>query len=137
MPIRTALLAALLALAPVLPAAASEVPMTAEEFEAHVEGRTLTFHFLGEPYGIEQYLPGRRVIWAFIGDECQEGIWFPRGDQICFAYDGNPDEQCWHFFRTPTGLRGVFMSDGVPGTELYEAENSAEPLICRAPGVGV
>ena len=118
-------------------AAQSPVPMTAEDFEAHVEGRTLTFHFLGQPYGVEQYLPGRRVLWAFIGDECQEGVWYPRADMICFAYDANPEEQCWHFYRTPGGLRGVFVGADGPGTELYEVENSAGPLNCRGPGVGV
>lgn len=128
--------AALFALAFALPALA-DTPLNADEFEAHVEGRTLTFHFEGQPYGVEQYLPQRRVLWAFIGDECQEGVWYQRQDMICFAYDVNPDEQCWHFYRTPTGLRGVFVGADGPGTELYEVMNSTASLSCKAPGVGV
>ena len=120
----------------VMPALA-ETPMNAEEFEAHVEGRTLTFSFMGEAYGVEQYLPGRRVLWAFIGDACQEGIWYQREDMICFAYEVTPDEQCWHFYRTETGLRGVFVGADGPGTELYEVENSAAPMSCPGPGLGV
>lgn len=136
-----ALLAAALAVLPAaLPtalAAQDARPMTAEEFEAHVTGRTLTFHFEGQPYGVEQYLPGRRVLWAFIDDECQEGVWYPRADMICFAYDVNPEEQCWHFFATENGLRGVFVGPDGPGTELYEVQNAPGGLSCKAPGVGV
>ena len=132
-----ALLAAALTALPVLAPAQSERPMTAEEFDAHVTGRTLTFHFLGNAYGVEQYLPDRRVIWAFIGDECQDGVWYQRDDMICFLYDHNPDEQCWHFYRSGTGMRGVFVGADGPGTELYEVKNTNNPINCPGPGVGV
>lgn len=141
-----ALFAAVLAMVPVLLVAAlvpggalaqSATPLTADEFEARVTGRTLTFHFQGQAYGVEQYMPGRRVLWSFIGDECQEGVWYPREDMICFAYDGNPDEQCWHFYASGTGLRGVFVGPEGPGTELYEVLNTDKPLICPGPAVGV
>lgn len=128
-----ALLAAAFAALP----ASAETPMNAEEFEAHVEGRTLTFSFMGQDYGVEQYLPGRRVLWAFIGEPCQDGIWYQREDMICFLYDENPEEQCWHFFRTETGLRGVFVGPDGPGTELYEVKNNTTPMYCPGPGVGV
>jgi hypothetical protein len=128
-----ALLASVLA---VLPAWA-DTPMNAEQFDAYVTGRTLTFHHLGQPYGIEQYLPDRRVLWAFIGDECAEGVWFQRDDMICFVYEHNPEEQCWHFYRTGTGLRGVFVGADGPGTELYEVKDANAQLGCTAPGLGV
>jgi len=128
-----ALFAAALSALPVL----ADVPMDAEAFEAYVEGRTLTFSFEGSEYGVEQYLPGRRVLWAFIGDQCQEGVWYQRQDMICFLYDHNPDEQCWQFFRTDRGLRGVFIGPDGPGTELYEVKNNTTPMSCPGPGVGV
>lgn len=131
-----ALLAAALVLQPAVTAAQS-APMTADEFEAYTTGRTLTFHFEGAPYGVEQYMPGRRVLWAFIGDECADGVWYPRSDMICFLYDRNPDEQCWHFFRTNDGMRGVFVGADGPGTELYEVKNTTTPMPCQGPGVGV
>ena len=136
-----ALLAAALAVVPALApspiAAQANTPMTAEEFEAHTTGRTLTFHFEDQPYGVEQYLPGRRVLWAFIGDECTEGVWYPRDDMICFLYEHNPEEQCWHFFLSGNGMRGVFIGPDGPGTELYEVKNTTTPMTCLGPGVGV
>ena len=118
-------------------AALAETPMDGAAFERYTTGRTLSFNAGGVPYGIEQYLPGRRVLWAFIGQECQEGIWYERGDMICFAYDDYPEDQCWHFFETERGLRAVFQGPDGPSTELVEVEQSSVPLICEGPGVGV
>lgn len=115
----------------------AEERMSGEAFERYTTGRTLSFSFAGEPYGIEQYLPGRRVLWAFIGDTCQEGIWYEREGMICFVYDYNPEEQCWSFYRSETGLRAVFEGPDGPSTELYEVKRSDQPLTCEAPGVGV
>jgi hypothetical protein len=61
--------------------------MSAAEFEDYTTGQTLTFSFMGVPYGVEQYLPGRRVIWAFIGEDCHEGRWYEDAGNICFVYD--------------------------------------------------
>ncbi|MCC6000815.1 MAG: hypothetical protein JJU19_08130 [Pararhodobacter sp.] len=115
----------------------AETPMDGAAFERYTTGRTLSFNAGGVPYGIEQYLPGRRVLWAFIGQECQEGIWYERGDMICFAYEDYPEDQCWHFFETDRGLRAVFQGPDGPSTELVEVEQSSVPLICEGPGVGV
>ena len=118
--------------------AVAQTRLNGAEFERYTEGRTLTFSFMGEPYGVEEYRPGRRVIWAFIGDECQEGIWFERDSNICFVYDHAPgDEQCWAFYQTETGLLGVFQGPDGPSTELYEVENSDKPLLCPGPAIGV
>ena len=117
--------------------AQADTPMDAEAFDRYTQGRTLTFSSQGMPYGIEQYLPGRRVIWAFIGQECEEGYWYQREDMICFVYDNFPEEQCWHFFETDRGLRAVFIGPDGPSTELVEVQQSSEPLICEGPGVGV
>jgi hypothetical protein len=111
--------------------------MSAAEFEEYTTGHTLTFSFQGVPYGAEQYLPGRRVIWAFTGDDCREGQWYEEAGNICFVYDDLPlDPQCWSFWRTDEGLRALFMGEGAR-TELYEAERSRRPLLCEAPSVGV
>ena len=117
--------------------AQAETPMDAESFERYTTGHTLTFTHEGVPYGAEQYLAGRRVIWAFRGEDCEEGVWYPRDDMICFEYDLNYVEQCWHFFRGETGLRAIFQGPDGPSTELYEAQRSAEPLLCEGPEVGV
>ena len=120
-----------------LPASA-QTPMTADEFEAYVTGRTLTFGMDGQVYGIEEFRPGRQTTWAFMTEECRKGQWFPRDEQICFIYEGDAPgvEHCWIFWKDEGGLGARFMGDG-GGTELYEALNSPQPLVCRGPEVGV
>ena len=118
-----------------VPAMAIEdgTPMTPEAFEEFAEGQTLSFSLGGVPYGMEQYLPGRRVIWAFVGEECREGDWFPIGQQICFEYDDEPGRlHCWTFYEGPEGL--VARSEGM-GSHV-RVERSSEPMICPGPEVG-
>lgn len=132
-------LALLLLLAPAAPAAAQE-PVSAEEFEALVEGRTLTYGAAGEPpYGIEHYHPGRRVTWAFEADDtCVEGRWYAEGDPeapaICFVYVDDTEPKCWRFFREGEGLRATYLNDG-GSTVLYELAEEEGGLVCG--GVGV
>ncbi len=116
-------------------AAAGQSPMTAEEFEAYVTGRTLTFGTDGVPYGIEEFREGRRTTWAFMGEECREGVWFESDSYICFAYEDDPQTHCWQFFQTDAGLRARFQGDP-PGNDLYEIEQSDRPLICPGPQIG-
>lgn len=114
----------------------AQTPMSGEEFEAYVTGRTLTFGQDGTVYGIEEFRTGRRTTWAFVGDECREGRWFEQDDEICFVYDDFPSElHCWLFWQGEQGLRARFMGEGST-TELYEVQRTAEPLICRGPDVG-
>lgn len=122
----------------IAPATAQEV-MDAEAFDEFTQGSTLTYNSGGQPYGIEQYLPNRRVRWAFIGNECREGVWYERSGMICFLYEHAPrDEQCWVFTRSENGgMRAVFQGPDGPSTELYEVQRSSEPLSCSGPDVGV
>lgn len=130
--IRIALLACLAT--PIAGPACAETPMTGAQFEAYVQGKTLSFDAGDGPYGVEAYHPGRRVTWAFIGDECHAGIWYEQGANICFTYDFDPIPQCWQFFAAPGGLRAEFVNEP-DTTVLYEALDDATGLIC--PGVGV
>ncbi|QRN81316.1 MAG: hypothetical protein JK586_07745 [Nocardiopsis sp. BM-2018] len=133
---RLAALALLAAVAATSSVTAAETPMSAEEFDTYVTGRTLTFGLDGVPYGIEQFKEGRRVLWAFIGEECRNGVWFPHEDQICFAYEDDPRTHCWHFWLTDQGLRARFIDDA-PGDEIYEVEQSPRPMFCPGPQIGV
>lgn len=120
------------------PAMPSGAPMSAEEFDAYTLGHTLSYAVQGTPYGIEQYLPDRHVRWTFIGDQCQDGIWYEKDGNICFVYDYDPsNEQCWTFYVEGNGLRAVFQGPGGPSTELYEVQQSPAPLGCLGPAVGV
>lgn len=130
----------LLALAFLATPALAEEPVSAEEFESLVEGRTLTYGEPGQPpYGIEHYFPDRRVTWAFLGsDECLEGTWYAEGPKdspaICFVYEDGLPPQCWRFFREGDALRAEFLNDG-GSTVLYELREEENGLICG--GVGV
>ncbi len=119
------------------PARSAEATMSAAEFEAYVTGRTLTYATRGgAPYGAEQYLPNRRVIWTFLDGECLEGIWYEDAGQICFLYDFAPEPQCWTFWEGGAGLIARFENDP-EARELYEVRQSSEPLRCLGPEVGV
>lgn len=129
------ILALLLSLATALPALSAE-PMSAADFEHYVTGKTLYFGQSGQAYGVEEYLPDRRVRWSFLDGKCKDGYWYEEASQICFVYEDNPAPQCWSFFREGSGLRAVFEND--PGsTVLYEANQNDEPMICMGPDVGV
>ena len=115
---------------------AAQDAMTAAEFEAHVEGRTMTYGTGGAPYGAEEYRPGRRVRWTVFDGECLEGVWYPAGEEICFRYDALEGDKCWRFTMTSRGLAARFTSDPDDFT-VYEVERSEEPLECPGPKVGV
>jgi len=111
--------------------------MTGEEFDAYVTGRTLTYSDQGVIYGIEEYLPNRRVRWAFLGDQCRDGYWYDTDGQICFVYEDRPDQpQCWEFNDDGGRLSAKFVGDP-DGRELYEVQRSEEPMVCLGPDVGV
>ncbi|MDD8023888.1 MAG: hypothetical protein PHX82_12345 [Paracoccaceae bacterium] len=110
-------------------------PLTAMEFDARTVGRTITYSVSGQPYGVEQYLPGRRVLWAFTESECKEGTWFQAGEQICFDYQDDSGLQCWTFFATDQGLSAKFQGDDA-AEPLVSLNESPAPLACRGPDIG-
>ncbi len=113
--------------------AIADTPMNASEFEAFSKGRTLTFGIDGENYGVERYLPGRRVIWSFLDGQCEQGYWYEENTSICFVYDFEPEPQCWQMFETATGIRTIFMNDPQT-TATYQISEDQEPLICNGLG---
>jgi len=111
--------------------AAAEERMDAEAFEAYVEDRTITFRTDAvDLFGVERYLPGRRVIWSVFDGTCLYGVWFESKGDICFRYEGDPEHKCWAIFDTPQGMRGEFTTR--PGTTtIYELADREDPLICN------
>lgn len=128
-------LALIAGLAPGL-AAEPGAPLTPEEFDAATVGRTLYYNSGGQPYGVEQYLPDRKVVWAFLGDDCRKGEWYPEGSDICFVYEDNPEPQCWAFFQSASGLLARFRGDPA-SLPLIAVEESAQPMACMGPDLGV
>ncbi len=118
-----------------LPAFA-ETAMTADEFDAYATGKTLTYSMGGDVFGTEQYLPNRRVRWAFTQEECRDGYWYEENELICFVYEHDATPQCWKFWTDGDGLKARFENDPA-GTELSEVAQTNGPLICAGPDVGV
>jgi hypothetical protein len=117
-------------------AAAAQEPLDAARFEAYVTGKTLFYGQHGFAYGVEEYLPGRRVRWSFLDGACIEGEWYQQGRHICFAYETRDAPQCWEFYLDHRGLTARVSSDP-EGEFLYEVEQSSEPMECKGPMVGV
>lgn len=128
----------LLCLAFATPLVAAESPqsLSAPEFEAATVGRTLYYNSGGTGYGAEQYLPGRKVIWAFLGDDCRAGEWYEEDGHICFIYEDTPEPQCWTFWQSEAGLMARFRDDPF-GLPLIAVQQSPEPMACLGPDVGV
>lgn len=116
-------------------------PMSASDFERYTNGKTLFFSRGGAAYGAERYLENRRVQWSFLDGVCQDGQWYPQGDQICFVYEANPTPQCWRFYETTDGLAAEFVDDSAadpsPRERLYEAQDATAEMVCLGPKVGV
>ena len=116
--------------------ALAEAPITADQFEAHVTGKTVTYQQFDGVFGIEEYLPGRKVRWSTSPDECLYGSWYPQGDAICFTYEYDPGPSCWTFWLR-NGTLVALASGGQPGEELHEVAADDQPLPCAGPEVGV
>ena len=134
---RLAIALLLLTLATVAARAAPQGQLTAQEFEDYTTGKVLTYGIAGAPYGIEQYLPGRKVVWAFVGDQCRTGSWYEQDSMICFVYDDRSDDpQCWRFYLGSGGLQAHFAGDD-QGEGLVEVQQSTGPMPCPGPNLGV
>jgi hypothetical protein len=117
-------------------AAFGQTNLTGAEFEAYSTGKTLTYAANGQVYGVEQYLPNRRVRWAFIDDTCRIGHWYEEAGEICFVYEHDATPQCWTFHIDGGKLMARFVSNP-PETELKEVNQTHEPLACTGPDIGV
>lgn len=116
--------------------ASAQTPLTAEEFDALTLGRTMTWSEFGTVYGVEQYLPDRRVRWRVLGGDCKTGSWYMQGADICFVYEDNPSPFCWAITEADGGLRARAVGDPASAVPVDIAE-TAEPLACFGPEVGV
>lgn len=118
------------------PAPAEERIISAEEFESFVAGTTLYFNRSGQPYGAEEYMKDRRVIWTFLDGTCERGAWHAEEDQICFVYETQSGVQCWHFIERGGQKRARVIGDS-PANDLFVVGQNNEQLTCQGPDVGV
>lgn len=118
------------------PAAAQDaVPISPSAFREYAEGYTLYFSHEGAEFGAESFLSGDRSIWRYDNGECVNGTWHPRGAQICFSYEDNPQDLCWRFLRAGDDLLARLLGDGPDaGMELRVVRRDRFPLLCAGPG---
>ena len=114
----------------------NEVLMTAEAFENFVSGSTIYFNRRGQPYGAEQYLPDRRVIWTFLDGRCERGAWYNEGSTICFVYETQSEAQCWNFVESGGDKRARVVGAD-PANDLLVVGQDDANLDCPGPGIGV
>lgn len=119
-------------------APAEERRLSAAEFESYVTGRTLFYAGPGQaPYGAEEYLSGRQVIWTFLDGNCVKGFWYEKAEGlICFIYEEKIEPQCWSFWSEGEGISAQFETDA-EAVLLFELSQSEQPLTCQGPEVGV
>lgn len=120
--------------------ALAETPLSASAFAAHVGTDTVTYTYSTGTRGTADYGPDGTLRWAFEGEPCFDGKWFPRNDEICFAYTDGRLSACWHFFLDSEGLRGTateLASGKAEPLEIRETARRSDPLDCPAPQVGV
>ncbi|AZL57831.1 hypothetical protein EI545_02640 [Tabrizicola piscis] len=115
--------------------ARAEAPLSAEAFDALTLGRTMTWAEFGQVYGVEQYLPDRRVRWTVLGDDCKTGHWYAEGPAICFLYDDRLDPVCWEITQSGTGLLARHTASPPDAAPVVIVETS-EPMACFGPEVG-
>lgn len=128
---------ALATLLVVLPITAfAETPMSAEDFEAFATGKTLNFANQSGIFGVEDYLPGRRVRWAATGDRCKLGRWFDVDSQICFVYEDAAEQHCWTIWERNDHLVARGAQD-TPDQPLRTITQADAPVACIGPDVGV
>ncbi|MCU0904152.1 MAG: hypothetical protein MUE83_09795 [Tabrizicola sp.] len=133
--IRAVLLSALLA-----STAGAEALLTGEAFEAHIARDTISYGYSNGVRGTADYGPDRTLLWAFDGQPCLKGQWFPRGDEICFAFEDGTLSACWHMTLGPDGLQGTMTEpapDALGPIRIFETTRSPAPLVCLPPDVGV
>jgi hypothetical protein len=135
-----ALVAALLA---ILPAAAiaqspgdpspadsspTDKPLTAEAFEAIVEGKTMDTYSDSGWFGVETFLPGRRTIWRD-ADRCLHGTWREQDGMICYDYENGEGPFCSSFHDRGGWLLG--WEDGIWGNDPILLYPSRDFVTCE------
>lgn len=112
------------------PSAAIE-PVPPEEFRAMAEGWTVYFTLNGALYGAESYGKGDRSCWCYIEGECQEGVWWADGPQLCFDYGHEGSPSCWTLHRDDGGIVARLEGDRPnAGMELRFLRQDRQPLAC-------
>lgn len=78
------------------PALADDLPLTAEAFEAIVQGKTFDTYSESGLYGVGTFLPGCRFI-CVMKKSARKAPGWAKGDQIRFDYQGESQPFFWTY----------------------------------------
>ena len=113
----------------------AEEILSPEAFRQHATGSTLYFAQNGAAFGVEQYLPDDNSIWQYADGTCTNGKFYAKDNLICFVYEDNPREQCWHFLKKGNSLAARALGRE-PDADLEFVGQDRTPIACLAPEVG-
>lgn len=99
--------------------------ITADEFRAAFEHKTVHLSTNGFHYGSEYYLPGDRSVWIAFDGPCRLGSWTYEGSRFCFRYEAD-GPYCWRVFVEG----GVYYAESVDGLVLRIYSVDEKPLTC-------
>ncbi len=83
--------------------------MLPEDFLSLVEGKTVHYTVDGKHYGTERFYGKGRATWQFPGATCEDGVYWPVNEEICFRY-GSPS--CWSVMEDQEQVRTAQSRDG-------------------------
>lgn len=114
-------------------AALADEPMNTAAFQAYTEGKIFEFAYGDEPpYGTEQYLPDRQVIWIDFEGACWRGKWFEQNGNICFRYRNLEGMTCSMFYPDD-GAMIVVPDDTIDRVHRAVPAQSLPVNRCEAP----
>ncbi len=117
-------------------ASPAETMLSPDAFQTLSQGKTLYFNLFGQAFGAEQYFRERKSLWQPATGDCEYGYWFPKDQQVCFAYESWPDPICW-LFTERNGSYFARQADDPDGAgEIELVATDEKPLNCPGPRTG-
>jgi len=111
----------------------ADEPMNAASFQAYTQGKIFEFAYDDEPpYGTEQYLPDRQVIWIDFEGACWRGKWFEQDGHICFRYRNMTGLTCSMFYVDGDAMI-VVPDDSMAAVHRAVPAQSLPSNRCEAP----
>ncbi|WP_225030285.1 hypothetical protein [Xinfangfangia pollutisoli] len=107
-----------------------DAPLTAEGFDALTRGKTMDTATAAGIYGIESFLPGRKVIWRD-AERCVRGSWAQVEDKICFFYEDKPGDQvCWTYYDRGDHIEGWYAGPEPVSDPISLTPGASGPVNC-------
>jgi len=98
--------------------------LSPDAFLERVEGKTVHYSVDGQHYGTERFYGKGRATWQFPAANCEDGLYWPAGEDICFRYG---TVSCWSVSETE-GAQMTATSETGFTVQIERIDNA--PLRC-------